>query len=269
VSLDLAGRTALITGASAGIGREIAHVLGPEVGTLVLVARRADRLTELADELTAATKGLRVLVRPVDLLDRAATGAMLDGLEREGVGVDVLVNNAGFGDYGLFEKRGWAKTEQMLELNVVSATYLLHRLLPPMVGRGFGAILNVGSIAGMFPSPAFAAYSASKAYVNLLSEALHAELAGTGVTVTVLCPGPVPTEFQDVAGSRGKNPMPKAFQIDAAQCAAEAVRALKAGEARHIPGAALRAAMVSVEAVPRVVLRQVATQMGKKAREQG
>jgi short-subunit dehydrogenase len=266
--IDLAGHTALVTGASAGIGREIAKVLAHEVGTIVLVARRADRLADLATELGAAHPRLRVLVRAVDLLDRAATGAMLEGLEREGVHVEVLINNAGFGDWGLFEKRGWTKMEQMIELNVVSATYLLHRLIPPMVGRGFGAILNVGSTAGMFPSPALAVYSATKAYVNLLSEALHAELAGTGVSVTVLCPGPVPTEFQEVAGSRGQNPMPKAFHIDAARCAEEAVRAMKAGEARHIPGAAVRAAMLSAEALPRPMIRLAALRMGKRRREQ-
>ena len=269
MSLDISGRTALVTGASAGIGREIARILAREAGVMILVARRADRLSELAAELSGAHPSLRVLVRAVDLLDRAATGAMLDALEKDGVAVDVLVNNAGFGTYGLFEKHEWTKTEQMLELNVVSATYLLHRLVPPMVGRGFGAILNVGSTAGMFPSPAFAAYSASKAYLNLLSEALHAELVGTGVSVTVLCPGPVPTEFQEVAGSKGRNPMPKAFHIDPAQCAAEAVHALKAGEARHIPGNGVRAAMVSVEALPRLVVRRVAARMGAKIRRHG
>jgi hypothetical protein len=264
--VDLTGRSALVTGASAGIGREIARVLARKVGTLILVARREDRLTELAAELGAARSDLRVLVRAVDLLDRAATGAMLDGLDREGVAVDVLVNNAGFGDWGLFEKSGWTKTEQLLELNVVTATFLLHRLVPPMVGRGFGAILNVGSTAGMFPSPALAVYSASKAYVNLLSEALHAELTGTGVHVTALCPGPVPTEFQEVAGSGGRNPMPKAFHVDAAQCAEEAVAALEAGHARVIPGAAVRAAMLSVEALPKPVARQAAIRMARKAR---
>lgn len=266
---DFTGRTALVTGASAGIGREIARALAREVGTMVLIARRKDRLDELAAELTKIRPELRVVVRAVDLADRAATGAMIDGLEREGVHVDVLVNNAGFGDYGLFEKSGWTKTEQMLELNVVSMTFLLHRLVSPMVGRGFGAVLNVGSTAGMFALPGFATYAASKAYVNLLSEALHAELTGTGVTVTVLCPGPVPTEFQGVAGSTGKNPMPKAFHIDATQCAEEAVRALKAGEARLIPGAAVRAAMLSVEALPKPVLRAAAAQMGKRARRGG
>ena len=267
MSVDLSGRTALVTGASAGIGREIARVLARKVGALVLVARREDRLVELGSELTAAHPSLRVLTRPVDLLDRAATGAMLDALEHDGVSVDVLVNNAGFGDWGLFEKSGWTKIEQLLQLNVVTATFLLHRLVPPMVGRGFGAILDVGSTAGMFPSPGLAVYSASKAYVNLLSEALYAELSGTGVHVTALCPGPVPTEFQEVAGSAGRNPMPKAFHIDAAQCAEEAVAAVEAGHARIIPGAAVRAAMVSVEALPKVVARQVAVRMGRKARE--
>jgi short-subunit dehydrogenase len=270
MSIDLAGRTALVTGASAGIGRELARGLARrKVGTLVLVARRADRLAALADEISRDHKGLHVLVKAVDLLDRGATGAALDDLEREGVHVDVFVNNAGFGDYGLFEKRGWTKTEQMLELNVVSATYLLHRLVSPMVGRGFGAILNIGSTAGMFPSPALAVYSASKAYVNLLSEALYAELAGTGVHVSVLCPGPVPTEFQEVAGTTGRNPMPKAFHIDAAQCAEEGLVALETGEARHIPGGAVRAAMLSVEALPKPVARMAAVQMAKKLRGGG
>jgi hypothetical protein len=269
VSLDFTGRTALVTGASAGIGREIARLLAAEVGTLVLLARREDRLQELARELTASKPNLRVIVRAVDLNDRAATGKVLDGLEREGIAVDVFINNAGFGDYGLFEKRGWTKTEQMVELNVVSATYLLHRLVPPMVGRGFGAVLNVGSTAGMFALPGYAVYAATKAYVNHLSEALYAELAGTGVSVTVLCPGPVPTEFQEVAGSKGRNPMPKAFHIDAVQCAEEALRGLKEGQPRVIPGAAVRAAMLSVEALPKAVTRPVAVRMGKRARAQG
>jgi short-subunit dehydrogenase len=269
VSLDFTGRTALVTGASAGIGREISRLLAGEVAVLVLVARRKDRLDALSAELVASHPGLRVLVRAVDLADRAATAAVLDGLEREGVAVDVLVNNAGFGDHGLFEKRGWTKTEQMIELNVVSATFLLHRLLPPMVGRGFGAVLNVGSTAGMFALPGFATYAATKAYVNLLSEALHAEVAGTGVSVSVLCPGPVPTEFQEVAGSVGKNPMPKAFHVDAVQCATEALRGLKAGEARIIPGAAVRAAMLAVEALPKPIQRAAAVQMGKRARREG
>ncbi len=194
--LDRSGRTALVTGASAGIGREIARLLAKDVARLVIVARRKDRLDELAAELRAANPRLVVDVRAVDLLDRVATGAMLDQLEKDHVAIDVFVNNAGFGDRGFFEDLTWEKNLRLLELNVVTATYLLHRLVPPMITRGAGAILNVGSSAGMLPGVGSSTYAASKAYVNHLSEALAAELRSTGVTVTTLCPGPVPTEFQ-------------------------------------------------------------------------
>lgn len=263
--IDLRGRAALVSGASAGIGREIARLLASDVGTLVLVARRRERLDDLAHELTASRPDLRVLVRAVDLTNLDETGAVLDALERDGIAIDVLVNNAGFGDYGLFEKSGWAKAHQMLELNVVAATFLLHRLVPPMVGRGFGAVLNLGSTAGMFPSPGSGVYSATKAYLNHLSEGLRAELHGTGVSVTTVCPGPVPTEFQEVA-NQSNAPMPKPFHIDAEQCAREAVDALKRGDARIITGTRMRAAMVSLEAIPKVVVRPFLALMSKRVR---
>jgi uncharacterized protein len=266
VKFDPAGKTALVTGASAGIGREIARLLAREVGTLVLVARRRERLDELAAELGRAHPDLRVLVRAVDLQNRDEAGAVLDALERDGIAIDLLVNNAGFGDYGLFEKSGWTKLEAMIELNVVSFTFLLHRLLPPMVGRGSGAVLNIGSTAGMFASPGVATYSATKAYVNLLSEAIRAEVAAAGVVVTVVCPGPVPTEFQEVAGSEGRLPVPKAFHIDAVQCAEESLAALKRGDARVITGAAMRAAMVSLESLPKVLVRPFLTRMARRSR---
>jgi short-subunit dehydrogenase len=263
MKIQIEGRTALVTGASAGIGREIARVLAREVAALILVARRRERLDELAAELRAARPDLRVLVRAVDLQDRAALGALLDAIDQEGETIDVLVNNAGIGDYTFFSRSSWSKLEPMLELNVVSSTYLLHRLVPGMVTRGFGAILNVGSSAGMIATPEMVAYSATKAYMNLLSEGLRAELAGTGVSVTVLCPGPVPTEFQEVAGER-LAPMPKAFHVDAAQCAEEAVAALKAGRARVIPGLKMRAAVVSVESVPKVLVRPLLARMASR-----
>lgn len=263
--LELTGKTALVTGASAGIGREIARLLAPEVETLVLVARRQDRLEELAAELTRGRAGLRVLVRAVDLTDRAATGALLDALEREGVRVDVFINNAGFGDYGLFDRSDWAKTEQMLELNVVSATFLLRRLIPPMVERGFGAVLNVGSIAGMVANPGMATYGATKAYFNHLSDAIRAELTGTGVVVTALCPGPVATEFQEVAGSEGTNPLPELFHVDAVACAEQGLAGLKRGRARVIPGP-VRAVMLPLEVIPKSLVRPVLARMGRKVR---
>jgi len=262
--LEFTGKTALVTGASAGIGREIARLLAREVETLVLVARRQDRLDELASELGRGRSDLRVLVRAVDLVDRAATGAMLDALERDGVRVDVLINNAGFGYHGLFDQCDWAKTEQMLELNVVSASFLLRRLTPPMVERGFGAVLNVGSVAGMVPNPGMAAYGATKAYFNHLSETVRAELHGTGVHVTALCPGPVPTEFQEVA--RNENPLPLFFQVDAVACAEQGLAGLKRGRARVIPGP-VGALMISLEALPKSLVRPVLARMGRKVRE--
>ena len=263
--LEFTGKTALVTGASAGIGREIARLLAPEVETLVIVARRQDRLDELAAELTRSRADLRVLVRAVDLADRTATGALLDALEREGVRVDVFINNAGFGDFSLFDRSDWAKTEQMLELNVISATFLLRRLIPAMVERGFGAVLNVGSVAGMVANPGMATYGASKAYFNHLSEAIRAELSGTGVVVTALCPGPVPTEFQEVAGSEGTNPLPELFHVGAVACAEQGLAGLKRGRARVIPGP-VRALMLPLEVIPKSLVRPVLARIARKVR---
>lgn len=264
--IELRGKTALVTGASAGIGREMARILGREVATLVLVARRRERLDELARELEAARPSLRVLVRAVDLLDRPAILAMLDDLEKAGESIDVLVNNAGFGDYGLLEKRDWSKIERMLELNVVSATLLLSRLVPAMVARRSGAILNVGSVAGILPSPAMSTYAASKAYVNHLSEGLRAELAGSGVSVTVVCPGPVPTEFQEVAGDDVRPELPKAVVVDVVTCAEQAIEGLRKGQARVIPGLVPRAMAMTVDALPKAIVRPFLARMGKKIR---
>jgi len=266
---DLRGKTALVTGASAGIGRELARVLARDVGTLILVARRRERLDELAEELKKKRPDLRVLVESVDLLDRTATGVLLDELESRGEQIDVLVNNAGFGDYGLLHEREWPKLERMLELNVVSATFLLSRLVPKMVTRGRGAVLNVGSIAGMIPSPAMAAYSATKAYMNHLSETMTAELTGTGVTMTVVCPGPISTEFQEVAGANEgitRPPMPPVMHIDAVKCAEDAIQAMVKGKARVIPGIVPRLLATVTDSLPRLVVRPMVANVVRKLR---
>jgi short-subunit dehydrogenase len=154
----------------------------------------------------------------------------------------------------------------MLELNVVGATFLLHRILPSMIERGFGAVLNVGSSAGMVAMPGTATYGASKGYLNHLSEALRAELAGTGVSITVLCPGPVPTEFQDVANTHARQPLPRALEVSAPDCAAEAVEALRRGHARVIPGLTMKAAVLSVEALPKAWVRPFLDRAGRRVR---
>ena len=189
---------ALVTGASSGIGLEIARLHAARGGDLVVVARRGDRLRELADELSSS-HGADTLVVEADLATadgiaalKAATG------DRR---IDVLVNNAGFGGRGPFHEREDAgRLLEMVDLNVRALTELTHHYVRSMVARGHGRILQVGSTAGFLPGPLQAVYYASKAYVNSLSQAMAEELRGTGVTVTLLAPGPVATEFFDVAG---------------------------------------------------------------------
>ncbi len=274
-SFDLRRKTALVTGASSGIGRALADVLARDVATLILVARRRDRLDMLAQELRARHAELRVLVREVDLTDRTATAAMLDALDDEGIAVDLLVNNAGFGDRGLLQERPWSKLEALLELNVVTATFLIHRLVPGMITRGSGAIMNVGSIAGIVAKPGSAVYGSSKSYLNALGEALHAELSSAGIIVTTVLPGPVPTEFGGMAQKLDAAPLmeappeaapgappspfklPKVFVVSAEECAEQAVHALVHGRARVVPGATVKVMATVMDNLPRPVLRKV------------
>jgi short-subunit dehydrogenase len=265
--IDLTGRTALVTGASSGIGREFARALAPEVGALLLVARRKERLDELAHELTTRHKELRVRVRPADLSSREATSDLLDELEEEDVAIDVLINNAGLADYGPFVQRGWERMLETLEVNVTAFTQLLQRLVPPMVERGFGAVLNVGSSAGSLATPSLSVYAATKAYVNSLSEALSAELHDSGVQVTVVCPGPVDTEFQVKSGSTRRPPLPRAFYVDPEQVAKEALEGLKSGQTRVVPGAPMHAAMLAAEAAPKALLRPFLKRVAKRFRD--
>ncbi|MCZ7587035.1 MAG: SDR family oxidoreductase [Deltaproteobacteria bacterium] len=194
------GGTVLITGASSGIGLAIAKQLAGRAKALVLVARRRERLEALADELRAAHGGLRVFVHACDLSDRSALDPLVDEVERETGGVDILVNNAGFGDMGVFDLTHWPKNESMLNVNIFALTYLTHRLARPMVARGRGGILNVGSTYGLSFTPGYATYIGTKHFVAGFSESLRADLAGTGVAVTQLCPGPVKPSFSRCPG---------------------------------------------------------------------
>jgi uncharacterized protein len=208
---------------------------------------------------------------------------MLDALEDQGIAVDVLVNNAGFGDRGLINERPWSKIEALLELNVVTATFLIHRVLPGMIARGAGGILNIGSIAGIVSKPGSAVYGASKSYLNALSEALHAELRSTGVIVTGVLPGPVPTEFGsmahkadaapvaehgDAAPSPRQDPvkMPPVFLVSAERCAEDAVAGLAAGCSRVVPGAAVKVLAKVMDNLPRPVVRAVLSRAATRMR---
>ena len=189
---------ALVTGASSGIGLELARALAEHGHDLVLVARREDRLAQLGKEL-ARSNGIQYKVIAADLARPRAAEEVVARLSSLGVAVDVLVNNAGFGLFGPLAEASIDAQLEMVQVNIVALTALTGLLLPPMVTRRAGRILNVASTAAFQPGPGMAVYYATKAYVLSFSEALAGELTGTGVTVTALCPGPTKSEFQAVA----------------------------------------------------------------------
>lgn len=232
---------ALVTGASAGIGKELARVLAVD-HDLVLTARREPELRALAAELAPA----RCHVVPADLADPAAPRALFDAVA--GLTVDVLVNNAGFGDLGPFADADLAKMLRMIQVNVTALTELTGLFLPGMRARGRGAILNVGSVAGFQPGPFMAVYYATKAYVNSFSEALWSELRGSGVTVTCLAPGRTVSEFATVAGFAEGASGPMA---DTRSVAEAGVRAMKRGKRMVVTGLSNRLLLFAERFVPR------------------
>jgi short-subunit dehydrogenase len=257
--------SALITGASAGIGRECARQLASRAKTLVLVARREQRLNELRDALRNRNAQLNVHARVVDLCDKSQIDELVRWLEENKIEIDFLINNAGLGDYGPFATSPLERDDEMLQVNVVALTTLARRLLPQMVARKRGAILNVSSSAGFLPIPGMAVYAASKAYVNSFSEALRAELHGTGVTVTALCPGPVHTEFGDVAKRPGGQAEtgPELVYVSAEDTARDALAAVEADKPLVIPGALMKLSMLLVRITPMSILR-LAWRLGAK-----
>lgn len=192
-------KTALITGASKGIGLALAHVFAKEKHNVILVARSEDQLRALQQELTEKYE-VDAVVLSHDLTNQAEIQQLFDQVQQQGLTVDVLVNNAGYGDYGEFAAADWDKLDGMIKLNILALTQLTKLFLPGMIQRGYGKILNLGSTASFQPGPRMAIYFASKAYVLSFSEAIAAETEGTGVSVTVLCPGPTQSNFGQVAG---------------------------------------------------------------------
>lgn len=191
-------QTILITGASSGIGRALARRFARDGSQLVLVARRRERLEALAGELGSSAMAIPPIVE--DLTSDAACERIAAKVEQHGAKIDVLVNNAGVGEYGEFASQSLTAVESMLKLNIASLVELTHRLLPGMLARGSGRIVNIASTAAFQPTPYFAAYGASKAFVMNFSLALWYELKDRGVGVTCVCPGPVATEFFDRGG---------------------------------------------------------------------
>ncbi len=249
-----AGRTALITGASSGIGHALAAVFARHGFRLVLVARDPERLQRVATELSA-THQIHAAAISQDLARPHAAQSLTERLRREGVEVDVLVNNAGFAVYGPFAETDLATELEMAQVNVVTLTELAKLLLPGMLRRGWGRILNVASTAAFQPGPLMAVYYATKAYVLSFSEALANELRGSGVSVTALCPGMTRSGFQQRAGLRPSYLL-KARMMEADEVARVGYRGLMAGRSVVIPGARNRLLAALVRWLPRAAVTQ-------------
>lgn len=260
------GGTVLVTGASSGIGREIARQIAPRAKALILVARRQSLLDALAAELRAAHPNLDVAVHAVDVTDRDALARMADEVEARSGGVDVLVNNAGVGDFGCFDLAAWEKMEFMLDLNVRALLFLTHRFVRGMVARRRGAILNISSSYGLTFNPGFAGYIGTKYFVTGFSEALGLDLAGTGVTVTQACPGPVESEFLDNVGNFTSLKPPGFITISAARCARTAIRALDRRRAIVTRGWIIWALMRVAAWTPNEVMRLAYYPLGRMLR---
>ena len=248
---------ALVTGASAGIGAAIARELAARGFDLVLTARCAERLQELAGRL-GETRGIHAQVVPEDLADPLAPRRLVDTLEQRGLRVDMLVNNAGYGVPGRFEDVPWATHEAFMQVLLRAPTELAHRLLPGMLERGRGRIINVASLAGHLPGSAgHTLYAAAKAYMIRFSQSLHLENQARGIHVCALCPGFTYSEFHDVTGTRDLvSKMPRWMWMDADTVARQGLDAVERGEAVYVNGRVNRMIKALSKALPdRLVLR--------------
>lgn len=248
------GQTVLITGASSGIGTELARQLAALGHGVTLVARRRDKLDELADELRRA-HGVEAKVMAADLIDAEERSRLIGDVKAAGTVVAGLCNNAGFGSFGLYADLDKERESDMVRLNVLALHELTGAFVDPMIERGSGAILNVASIAAFQPVPNMATYAATKAFVQSFSEAVHAELHGTGVSCTSLCPGPVPTEFGETAGLGDKeSSLPSAVSVEPDEVAAAAINAMVRGKRSVIPGPLAKASALGGRLMPRSLL---------------
>jgi hypothetical protein len=248
---------ALVTGASAGIGAAISRELAERGHNLILVARRKDKLDELAQELSRR-HGIRAETLGSDLGKPASRDRLAGRIESLGLQVEILINNAGFATGGPFHESDAKRELEQVRVLVEAPVALTSAFLPAMVKRGRGAILNVASTAGMQPLPHSAGYSAAKAYMLTFSEAIHQEVRGLGVTVTALAPGPVSTEFWDVAGWQAagnsfESAVPKPAWVTPEQTAKAGIEGLEHGRRVVVPGLPVRTAMLAARYLPHAV----------------
>jgi uncharacterized protein len=261
------GGTVLITGASSGIGFELARQLAPRAGSLVAVARRKERLVGLKDELSAKHPGLVVRTEPCDLSNPEAVDALPGRILEDFGAVDVLVNNAGAGLHGLYEKSEWDRVYGLIRLNVVALAVLTRRLTPPMIARQKGGVLNISSGAGVAVMPGMAAYVGTKHFVTGFTETLRAELDGTGVVVSQALLGPVETGFDEAAKIGPPGVMDHFFRISAARCAREAIRGFERGRPMMFPGLAYGTVMALQRTLPRAIQRRAASSQARRLRK--
>lgn len=249
----------LITGASSGIGLDLAHLFAADGYNLVLVARSADKLGNLAAELKRKHK-VEAFAVPIDLAEPAAPEELFRLLDEQGIFIDVVVNNAGFGTHGAFVESDPMAELQMIQVNITALVSLTRLFLPNMLANKRGRILNVASTAAFQPGPYMAGYYASKAFVLSFSEAIAAELSGTGVTVTALCPGPTDTGFQKRAGME-QTLLFKANTMTSAEVARIGYRAMLKGKRVVITGAKNKILAFSTRLAPRRVVTAIARKL--------
>lgn len=262
----MAKQTVLITGASSGIGEELAACFAKGGHDLVLVARSKDKLKALAEMLSGA-HDVKVTVLPADLSEAGAAARLLAAVKRRKIDIDILVNNAGVLESGAFIDMSPQRHQELISLNVGGLTDMLAHFAPLMAERGSGRILNVASIAAFQPVPALATYAATKAYVLSLTESLAEELKGSGVTVTALCPGITATNMVATAqqANAALTKLPGFFIGDVSQVARDGYAACLKGEVIKVPGVMNLAGTLASRATPKWLLRKITGALGRKA----
>jgi uncharacterized protein len=260
---NLRGSAALVTGASGGIGYELAKLFARDHHNLVLVARSGEKLAQIATELQSQF-GVTVKMVALDLATPPAPEFLFDQLQREGVAVDILINNAGFGAFGEFAQMREEEILGQIHLNITALTHLTRLFLPSMVERHRGKVMNVASTAGFVPGPLMAVYYATKAYVISFSEALANELRGSGVTVTCFCPGATQTGFAKRAGTENSRLFKQLGAMDVETVARDGYRAVMGGRTLAISGVQNWLVAESVRFSPRKVVTAISRWIAEK-----